>query len=147
MFLDVETYKPIFKLFVFDVGILGAMLDLSYKDLSDQRSGISKGYYAENFVAYEFAAAGIPLYSWQQRNAEIEFLHVTQEADIIPVEVKNGKRTKAKSLASYIERYDPACTIKLVGKVGGTDSSHLVMPLYYAGKMGKLCGAVEGKKS
>ena len=89
----------------------------------------------------------LPLYSWQQRNVKIEFLNVTQGADIIPVEVKSGKRTKAKSLISYIECHDSACTIKLVGKVGGTDSIHLVVPLYYVGKINKLCGASEGKES
>jgi predicted AAA+ superfamily ATPase len=132
--LKAFSKENIFKLLVFDVGILGAMLDLSYKDLMDQDYGITKGYFAENFVACEFVKAGrSPLYSWQMRNAEIEFLYVTADSEIIPVEVKSGKRTKAKSLASYIERYNPAHTVKLVGKVGGTDKKYRVLPLYYAG--------------
>ncbi len=131
--------ENIFKLFVFDVGILGAMLDLSYKDLTDQEYGIAKGYFAENFVACEFIKAGVKgLYSWQMRNAEIEFLQVTADSEIVPVEVKSGKRSKAKSLVSYIARYNPAYTAKLVGKMGGTDEKYKVLPLYYAVKTAKL---------
>ncbi len=138
--LKAFSKENIFKLLVFDVGILGAMLELSYKDLIRQTYGITKGYFAENFVACEFVKAGIyPLYSWQMRNAEIEFLHVTDNSEIIPVEVKSGKRTKAKSLASYIDRYDPYHTVKLVGKVGGTRDKHKVLPLYYAGKINQFC--------
>jgi hypothetical protein len=32
---------------------------------------------------------------------------------IVPVEAKSGTRTRAKSLASYIDRYKPAKTVKL----------------------------------
>jgi hypothetical protein len=37
---------------------------------------------------------------------------------IIPVEIKSGSRTQAKSLKSYCERYNLPLTIKLVGKAG-----------------------------
>ena len=50
---------------------------------------------------------------------------------IIPVEVKSGPNTKAKSLASYQQRYAPTRTIKLIGAVGGTDKVEQVLPLYY----------------
>jgi len=59
-------------------------------------------------------------------------------SEIIPVEVKSGGRTKAKSLKSYIERYSPERTVKLVGKVGGSDRKNLVLPLYYAGKLNEI---------
>jgi hypothetical protein len=49
--------------------------------------------------------------------------------------VKSGKGTKSKSLKSYIDRYAPQKTIKLVGKVGGNDPKQIVMPLYYAAKV------------
>lgn len=112
------------------------MLDLSYKDLIGQDYGIIKGHFAESFVACGFVKAGrSPLYSWQMRNAEIEFLYLTADSEMIPVEVKSGKRTKAKSLTSYIERYNPDRTVKLVGKLGGTDEKHRILQLYYAGRI------------
>ena len=125
-----------FKLFLFDVGMLAAILDLTYHDLRDQAYGITKGFFAENFVVCELKANGYEtLFSWSQSKSEIEFLYVSPESDIIPIEVKSGKRTKAKSLKSYIDRYAPRKTIKFVGKVGGTDPKNIVLPLYYSGKL------------
>jgi len=128
-----------FKLFLFDIGMLGAMLELSYNNLMDQDYGMTKGFFAENFVACEFKTLGHGnLYSWAESKSEIEFLYVTGESKIIPVEVKSGRRTKAKSLKSYIERYSPERTAKLVGKAGGSDKKDLVLPLYYAGKLSNI---------
>ena len=47
-----------FKLYVFDIGILGAMLNLSPGTLIGQDYGLFKGFFAENFAAQEFIAAG-----------------------------------------------------------------------------------------
>lgn len=133
------TKENMFKLFIFDIGMLGAMLELSYNDLLDQDYGMIKGFFAENFVACELKALGHgSLYSWAESKSEIEFLYVTGESEIIPVEVKSGRRTKAKSLRSYMERYSPEKTVKLVGKVGGSDKKNLVLPLYYAGKLNEI---------
>ena len=137
--LKAFTKENFFKLFLFDIGMLGAMLELSYKDLMDQDYGVTKGFFAENFVACEFKAlVHRNLYSWAESKSEIEFLHVTGESEIIPVEVKSGRRTKAKSLKSYIDRYSPERTVKLVGKAGGSDKKNLVLPLYYAGKLNEI---------
>ncbi len=48
------TKENAFKLFVFDVGILGALSELPVKTVLDY--GTYKGYYAENFVAQTFRA-------------------------------------------------------------------------------------------
>ena len=45
----------------------------------------------------------------------IEF-HVTGERGPIPVEVKSGVRTKARSLGQYISRYKPELAIRLSAK-------------------------------
>jgi len=42
-----------------DIGMLGAMLDLSYNDLLDQDYGMIKAFFAENFVACELKALGV----------------------------------------------------------------------------------------
>ena len=125
-----------FKIFLMDVGLLGAMLELSYNDFIHQQYGMTKGFFAENFVACELKAMGMPgLYSWTQSKSEIEFIYVTKNSEIIPIEVKSGKRTKSKSLKSYMDRYSPLTTIKLVGKVGGNHPHNMVLPLYYASKI------------
>jgi len=126
--------ENIFKLFLFDVGLLGHMLNMEYADQRAQAASY-KGFIAENFVQNELRSrVRSPTYSWAEGHGEIEFLHRCQSGEIIPVEVKSGARTKAKSLRAYIERYAPAHTVKLTGTEGkwpdkGRD---LVWPLYYA---------------
>lgn len=62
-----------------------------------------KGFIAENFVQQELVAHGIfPTYSWGNSRAEIEFILPDEMGNIIPIDVKSSKRTKAKSLQSYI---------------------------------------------
>ena len=121
------------KLFMFDVGLLNHMLSSSYKEIKQQHYEY-KGYVAENFVQQELTAIGVdPSYSWNDARAEIEFILATLEGDIVPVEVKSGKRTRAKSLASYIEKCAPTKTFKLTGTQGSSavEQTHIVMPLYY----------------
>lgn len=105
--LESFTTPNIFKCYLFDIGILGAMQELNPADVLDQRYGIAKGYFAENFVAQQLVASNhAPLHSWNERNAEIEFL-VLEENQIVPLEVKAGSRIKAKSLQQYILKYAP----------------------------------------
>lgn len=122
------------KLFLFDVGLLNHMLGVSYKEI--KRQGYEyKGYVAENFVQQEFAALGLdPAYSWNDARAEIEFITTDELGNVIPIEVKSGKRTRAKSLASYIDKCQPIKTIKLTGTQGSpvTEQQHIVLPLYYS---------------
>ena len=122
------------KLFLFDVGLLNNMLGIGYREIKQQAFEY-KGYIAENFVQQELAAIGIePSFSWNDARAEIEFIVTNDQGQIIPVEVKSGKRTRAKSLQSYIEKCKPHKTIKLTGTQGSTEieQTHIVMPLYYA---------------
>lgn len=101
------TKENLFKLYVFDVGILGAMTHLTPQVIYDYDYGSFKGYFAENFIAQELLYAGaVALYGWSEKNSEIEFLQET-EGTIIPVEVKSGGVTQAKSLKVFRERYHP----------------------------------------
>ena len=129
-----------FKLFLSDIGLLGYMLDISYQEHRQQNFEY-KGYLAENFVQNELRAAGYyPTYSWEFRQAEIEFLFKTPSGEVVPVEVKSSRRTQAKSLRSYKERYSPKRTVKLVGSVGGSEAekTDMVWPLYYAARLMNL---------
>lgn len=121
------------KLFLFDVGLLNHMLGTGYREIKQQGYEY-KGYVAENYVQQEIAALGIePSFSWGDARAEIEFIVTDDLGRIIPVEVKSGKRTRAKSLQSYIEKCRPHKTIKLTGTQSSpvTEAKHIVMPLYY----------------
>jgi len=123
--------KSFFKLLYLDVGLLCCALGMNESALN-MGDMLFKGVIAENFVQNELLSYGYSeTYSWSENTAEIEFL-LENGNNVIPVEVKAGQNTKAKSLASFKERYHPDKTIKLIGSVGGTNSHEIVLPLYYA---------------
>lgn len=135
--LESFTKNNIFKLFVFDTGLLGAMLDLPAQSIETGDYGITKGFFAENFVAQEFKAAGVDkLYSWEENTSEIEFLRI-MNGKIVPVEVKSGRRTKAKSLGQFINRYNPERAIKISGNNLDVHEESVIKnyPLYMAGML------------
>lgn len=123
-----------FKLYLFDVGILGALADLPPKTILDYDYGTYKGYYAENFIAQEFTAQGVTsLYSWQEDRAEIEFLRI-EDSSILPIEVKSGWVTRSQSLNKYAEKYHPPYRTVFSAKTLRIDPAHAYhqYPLYLA---------------
>lgn len=137
--LSINDGESRFKLFSHDVGILHALLNIPYKQVIDQ-SYTYKGFSAENFAQNEFLANGVSVtYAWQSKGkAELEFLMSNANGDTIPVEIKSGKNTKAKSLDVYLDRYNPAKAYKFCDLVGGGQDSVIhTRPLYY------ICYAAE----
>jgi uncharacterized protein len=126
----------IFKLALFDSGLLHTMLNIPFSKIIYQDYGSFKGYIAENFVAGSLVANRFsPLFSWHRRQSEIEFL-IQHEGNIIPVEVKSGSRTRAKSLSVYSEKYSPE--IKVVASLKNLELSKdktLNVPLYLIDKL------------
>lgn len=127
------TSENRFKLLLFDVGILGAMSELPFKSILDYDFGTYKGYFAENFVAQEMLCSGhTSLYCWEEGRSEIEFL-AEKEGKSIPVEVKSGRVTKAKSLAKFRQKYDPPLSVILSAKEVDIKGNIFYLPLYLAG--------------
>lgn len=96
-----------FKLFIFDIGILGAMMDLSPKSIFDYDYGTYKGFFAENFVAQELRktlSSRKTIVAWHENQKELEFV-LDLDGEIIPIEVKSGKVTKSKSIYLFREKY------------------------------------------
>ena len=82
---------------------------------------------------------GHPTYGWAGGRAEVEFLQRCRTGEVVPVEVKSGSRTRARSLRSYIDRYAPHRAIKLIGGVGGGGQGPIeTWPLYDARFLGEL---------
>lgn len=130
------TKENVFKLVLFDVGILGFMCGLPAKVILDYDYGSYKGFFAENFVAQELIAHGRnSLFSWQENRAEIEFL-VETDGSAIPVEVKAGSVIKIKSLKAFAEKYHPPFEVIFSGRpfdMKNTNGIHYY-PLYLAGR-------------
>ena len=113
-FLPFKGYEKenFFKLFLFDVGLLGMMNHLSPKVLLDANYGSYKGYFAESFALQELVAQGKDaLVNWQEKKSEIEFLYEHQ-GEVIPLEIKSGNITRAQSLQIFSQKY--ACPYQVI---------------------------------
>lgn len=126
-----------FKLFMFDIGILGAMSGLDPKTICDYGYGSYQGYFAENFVAQQLQASyQQTLFTWQEQRSEIEFL-LQYKGQIIPIEVKSGNVIRAKSLQKYIELYQPKNSFILSAKAlqANDQQAKIYLPLYLAERL------------
>lgn len=104
--LNIHIKNSLFKAYIFDIGILNAQLNIPAKTILEQTVGFYKGFIAENFIAQELHALSKPLFSWEKGQSEIEFL-IESNNEILPIEVKSGSRTRAKSLSVYSDLYNP----------------------------------------
>jgi uncharacterized protein len=132
--LTAYAEKNAFMLYLFDVGLLGAMLKLEPSIIHQYDFGQFKGYLAETFVLSELVNAGADtVFTWRSGTSEIEFLLCSGE-QVIPIEVKAGINTKAKSMKVYREKYAPE-TVILFSAQGTNQKDHglLHAPLYLAG--------------
>ncbi|MBP5320916.1 MAG: ATP-binding protein [Kiritimatiellae bacterium] len=125
-----------FKLYMHDVGLLGAMSDLPSSTILDGNALFTnfKGALTEQFILQEVVANGlIPSY-WTSKsgNAEVEFL-VQGEKSVFPIEVKAGINTKAKSLKTYEDLFHPPYAIRTSLSPHRDGKSVKDIPLYAFG--------------
>ena len=88
-----------------------------------------KGVLTENYIACEFYSKFKEIYYYTFDKYEIDFL-IKIEGDIIPVEVKSGRRTNSKSLKEYIKKYNPKYSIRISSKNFGFENNIKSVPLY-----------------
>ena len=104
-----------FKLYVHDVGLLGAMSDLPPSVVLDGNALFTnfKGALAEQYVLQELFVQGLKPCYWTNDagNAEVEFV-VQGEHAVYPIEVKAGINTQAKSLKVYRHLFGPPFVIR-----------------------------------
>lgn len=141
--LTAYTKENTFKLFHFDVGILNAILSLAPGTIIADNYGSYKGYIAENYAAQALVAAGQNIFCWQENTAEIEFV-VDCDGMIVPLEVKSGNVTKAKSLRVFVDKYDPALRIVASARnfIFHKEQGLVRIPLYLCGEILSRRGAV-----
>jgi predicted AAA+ superfamily ATPase len=136
--LKAYTEENRFKLFFLDVGLLNASLEIPVEAILGNQLGSYKGFIAENFVAQELVyKSETNLYSWAEGKAEVEFLWISGK-DIVPIEVKSSaKSARAKSLDSFIAKYNPPLAYKVTAQNRGYDPKRKMMtiPIYLTGKI------------
>lgn len=97
-----------FKLFLSDVGLMGAMSNIPAQSLLEGNVLFSdfKGALTEQYVLQQLKEkSSLSIYYWSAENSrgEIDFL-VQDEERIIPIEVKAEENLQAKSLRVFVER-------------------------------------------
>ena len=111
-YMDIKVYK----LFMIDVGLLGAMSGLSAKTILE-----------ENQLFVEFKGALTEQYVFQQLISDTEYkpyyfgtnkstfeqdFIIQDDSRIIPIEVKAGKNVNSPSLRAFFEKYKPEVSVR-----------------------------------
>lgn len=135
----VRTYEDmtIFKLFLHDVGLLGALSQLDQAVLL-QGTGIFeefKGALTEQYVMQQIVAARneAPMYWAAERaTAELDFA-IERAAGLVPIEVKAAENLHSKSLRSYIDRFHPPQALRFSLANYREQEDMINVPLYAIG--------------
>lgn len=131
--LSAYADTTIFKIFLADVGLLGAQSNLSPKTIIDGDLLFTefKGALTENFVAQELIATKhqLPYYWTSAGIAKVDFL-IEEEHAIYPMEVKSGASQKKKSLLVYNQKYEPSQLVRATTMNLKHDGSIYNYPLY-----------------
>lgn len=108
--------KDSFKLFLVDVGLLGALAGLDPKIIldGDELFVEFKGAMAEQLVFQELVANGWKpwYYRKDKPTREVDFL-LESGSQIVPIEVKSGEKTYAKSFGEFIREHEIETAFKI----------------------------------
>ena len=118
-----------FKLYLSDVGLLRSLSNLDYNEIVLEKNEMYKGVLTENYIACELYPKAKELYYYNFDRYEIDFL-IKIDGDIIPIEVKSGRRSSSKSLNEYIKKYKPKYSIRISAKNFGFENNIKSVPLY-----------------
>lgn len=138
--LSAYAEKDAFKLYLVDVGLLGALANLSPRVVVEGSTLFTefKGAMAEQFVLQELKASGtVPYYYHKDKpSREVDFL-LDLGTEILPVEVKSGENTSSASLAAYLQEVEPKTAVKLsLNPYSEREKSAIkYLPLYLANSL------------
>ena len=140
--------ESVFKVYLLDVGLLGAMNNVAARTILDDEVLFSsfKGALAEQFAAQEILACGqagngldaggkLHYFVNQATRTEIDFI-VDGNAlapQPVPIEVKAGVNLQAKSLSAFVRKYQPPLAVRTSLAHPSQDGIIEDVPLYALG--------------
>ena len=117
-YLPLKAYLDFdaFKIYLLDIGLLMAMVDLDARVIIDGNRIFTefKGALTEQYVLQQLITEfGIDVYYYSAENSsgEIDFL-LQGKSSVLPVEVKAEENLKAKSLKAFVEKYHPENAVR-----------------------------------
>lgn len=125
--------RAAFKIFLLDVGLLGAMSRLKASTIVDGNIIFTefKGALTEQYVMQQLVLKYEPCYFTKAKSTqEIDFLIEDEEDHVIPLEVKAETNVKAKSLRQFVLENNPALAYRISMNDYQVDSWLVNLPLY-----------------
>ncbi len=106
----------VFKLFLHDVGLLGAMAGLNVRTIIEGDGIFTefKGALTEQYVMQQLRLDSeryIGYWTNDRSTAEVDFV-IQDQGEVIPIEVKSGENLNAKSFRLFCEKYKPSKAIR-----------------------------------
>ncbi len=123
-----------FKLFIVDLGLLGALVDVDARDVLINNKAFNeyKGAFTEQFILQELKSLDYKVYYHSRERSNLEVDFVIQKYNVYPLEVKAEENLKSKSLKTI---YDSNNELKPVrfSMAGYREQDWMVnVPLYLA---------------
>lgn len=142
--LPLKAYEDTgaFKLFITDVGLLGAMGDIDVRTLLEGNTIFEefKGALTEQFVLQQLKTIpDLAIYYWsaERSTAEIDFL-IQHAGKIIPLEVKSEENLQAKSLKTFVQKYAQVTAVRTSMSDFREEAWMTNLPLYAISKLPDL---------
>lgn len=135
--------RSAFKLFMVDIGLLTAMVDLDAKTLLEGNAIFSefKGAMTEQYVLQQLINKNefvINYWSADSSTAEVDFV-IQYQSNIVPIEVKSEENLQAKSLKVYKEKFDPKIVIRSSMSDFRNQDWLTNLPLYALSEIESVC--------
>lgn len=137
--LKAYTEFSSFKLYLLDVGLLGALSGLDAVSILQGSDVFTefKGALTEQYVLQQLIADTeyMPYYySESKSRTEVDFV-IQMGQNIVPIEVKAEENLKAKSLRSYCDKYHPKVAVRISMSDYREQDWMTNVPLYGAGTL------------
>ncbi|MFZ3070307.1 MAG: ATP-binding protein [Anaerolineaceae bacterium] len=128
-----------FKLFIVDVGLLGALSELDEVSLLEGSKVFTqfKGALTEQFVHQQIVIESIEPCYWSadKGTAEVDFV-VQRGGKVYPIEVKAAENLQAKSLKNYFQQFKPQKSVRTSMSDYRDEGWLLNLPLYMINQLG-----------
>lgn len=128
--------NTVFKLFVLDVGLMGAMVDAPAESVlvADTLFKEYKGAFTELFVLTQLMPCELPIYYFSSNDSRVEIDLVVQHGTkIVPIEVKAEENVHSKSLRTFVSKYPELKGLRLSMKPYMDQDWMTNKPLYAVG--------------
>ena len=143
--IPLKAYQdiPAFKLYLVDVGLLGAMTDLDAKTLLQGNVIFTefKGALTEQYVCQQlYAEFDTTPYYWSAASSSGEVDFVLQHSGaVIPLEVKAEENLNAKSLKNFVNTYRLGYGVRTSMSDYREQEKLINLPLYAISQLWEVC--------